>query len=42
MALKALRAKTWAQNKYTELTPSTRKAIKGMVVVAKMAAGAML
>jgi hypothetical protein len=42
MALKALHAKTWPQNKYTELAPSTRKAIKGMIVVAKMAAGAIV
>eukprot|EP00976_Prorocentrum_cordatum_P106813 1194527-Prorocentrum_minimum.AAC.3 len=36
-ALKALRAKNWAENRYNNLAPSTRRLIKGMVVVARLA-----
>jgi len=39
-ALKALRAKNWAEDKYNNMAPSTRKMIKGMIVVARIAAKA--
>jgi hypothetical protein len=37
IALKALHAKNWAEDRYMKLKPSTRKMLKGMIVVAKMA-----
>ena len=37
IALKALQAKNWAEDRYMKLAPSTRKMLKGMIVVAKMA-----
>eukprot|EP00959_Pyramimonas_sp_CCMP1952_P067937 1418030-Pyramimonas_sp.AAC.1 len=36
MSLKAAHAKSWAEDKYNNLSPSTRKIIKGMIIVAKM------
>lgn len=36
MSLKAEQAKSWAEDKYNNLSPSTRKIIKGMIIVAKM------
>jgi len=43
VSLKARHAKNWAKDKYTEkLSPSTRRTIKGVIVVAKMAAGVLM
>ena len=42
LALKALRAKVKLQDKYYELSPTTRQAIKGMIIVAKLAASAVV
>jgi hypothetical protein len=40
LSLKAGQAKNWAEDKYNNLSPSTRKIIKGMVIVAKLGAKA--
>ena len=40
LGLKAAQVKHMAEEKYSKLSPGTRQAIKGMIVVAKMAAKA--
>mmetsp|Transcript_40440 Transcript_40440/g.67758 ORF Transcript_40440/g.67758 Transcript_40440/m.67758 type:complete len:472 (+) Transcript_40440:553-1968(+) len=43
VSLKARHAKNWVQDKYTEqLSPCTRQTIKGVIVVAKIAAGVVM